>query len=244
MLRRLRGRFGVSAQRVAVRMHLPWHWRALSIVVLTGALLVLTGWIYDVGRQFAGFDQSASESELTAMRERAAQLQTELESVRKVANSSESRLHIESVTQERLAAQIKMLEEENTRLKADLAMFENLAGGQTGEASVAMSQLQISPGGVAGAYRYRLLLVQARDKKQQEFHGELQLIATVQSGRETVIMPLLIADGGSAGLYKVNFRYFRRFEGTFSIPAGMRIQRVEARLMQNGVVKASRVIVL
>lgn len=244
MLRRLRGRFGVSARRVAVRTHLPWHWRVLSIAILTGASLAVAGWIYDAGRQFAGFDQSASESELTALRERTAKLQTELESVRKVANSSESRLHIESTTQERLAAQIKTLEEENTRLKADLAMFENLAGWQAEEAGLAMSQLQISPADAAGAYHYRLLLIQARDKKQQEFRGELQLVATVQRGRETVIMPLLITDGGSTGLYKVNFRHFRRLEGIFNVATGMRIQRVEARLMQDGVVKASQSVVL
>lgn len=244
MLRRLRGRFGVSARRVAVRTHLSWHWRLLSIAVLTGASLAIAGWIYDAGRQFAGFDQSASERDLTALREHVAKLQAELESVRKVANSSESRLHIESTTQERLAAQLKLLEEENTHLKADLAMFENLAGGQAGEESLTISQLQVSPAGSAGTYRYRFLLIQAKDKAQQEFRGELQFIATVQRGSEAVIMPLRIVDGSSDGLYKVHFRYFRRFEGTFNVAAGMQIQRVEARLMQGGVIKASQSVVL
>jgi hypothetical protein len=244
IVRWLRSRFGISAQRVAVRTHLPWHWRALSVAVLTGASLAMAGWIYDAGRQFAGFDKSASESELSALRERTAQLQAELDSVRKVANSSESRLQIESATQERLTAQIKLLEEENTRLKADLAMFENLAGGSVGNTGLAISQLRISPADTDGTYHYRLLLTQARDRKQQEFRGELQLLATVQRGKEAVIMPLPVGNGGSGGLYKINFRYFRRIEGTFNVAAGMRIQRIEARLMQDGVVKASQSIVL
>jgi hypothetical protein len=44
-LRRLRGRFGISAPRVAIRTHLPWYWRALAIVVLSGVSLALAGWI-------------------------------------------------------------------------------------------------------------------------------------------------------------------------------------------------------
>jgi chromosome segregation ATPase len=133
ILRRLRGRFGISAPRVAVRTHLPWYWRALSVIMLSGASLALAGWIYDAGRQFAGFDQGISEQEIAAMRERVATLEVELESARKIANSSESRLRIESTSQERLAKQISTLEEENSRLKADLATFESLGRRSDGQ---------------------------------------------------------------------------------------------------------------
>ncbi len=78
ILRRLRGRFGISAPRVAVRTHLPWYWRALSVILLSGASLALAGWIYDAGRQFAGFHQGASEQEIEAMRDRVAKLEAEL----------------------------------------------------------------------------------------------------------------------------------------------------------------------
>ena len=43
-LRRLRGRFGISAPRVAVRTHLPGYWRALSVILLSaGASLLGAG---------------------------------------------------------------------------------------------------------------------------------------------------------------------------------------------------------
>jgi len=242
-LRRLRGRFGISAPRVAVRTHLPWYWRALSVVVLSGASLALAGWIYDAGQRFAGFHQGASESEIAAMRERMAQMESELETTRKVANVSESRLRIESTSQEKLAAQIKTLEEENTRLKSDLATFESLAGEQVGESGLAISRLQILPGG-DGQYRYRLLLAQTGSKKDKEFKGMIQLIATVQRGRETAMMQFPAAGDPAAGEYQVNFRYFRRLEGTFKVAADARVQRVEARLVQDGVVKASQSVAL
>jgi hypothetical protein len=242
-LRRLRGRFGISAPRVAIRTHLPWYWRALSIVVLSGLSLALAGWIYDAGQRFAGFHQGDSEHEIAAMRERLAKLESELEGTRKVANSSESRLRIESTSQERLTAQIRSLEEENTRLKADLATFESLAGGQVGNTGLAISRLQIVPGG-GGEYRYRLLLAQTGDKKDKEFNGMIQFIATVQQGKETVMIQIPAAGDPAASQYQVHFRYFRRLEGTFKLAAEDRVLRVEARLIQDGAVKASQSVVL
>ena len=242
-LRRLRSRFGISAPRVAVRTHLPWYWRALSVVVLSGASLALAGWIYDAGQRFAGFQQGASEHEIAAMRERIARLESDLESARKVANSSESRLRIESTAQEQLSLQLGVLAEENTRLKEDLATFESLAGGQTGDAGLAISRLQILPVG-GGQYRYRLLLAQTGDKKDKEFKGMIQLIATVQRGKETAMMQVPAAGDPAASQYQVNFRYFRRLEGIFKVAAETQIQRVEVRLIQDGVVKASQSVAL
>ena len=239
ILRPLRGPFGISALRVVVRTHLPWYWRALSVIMLSGASLALAGWIYDAGRQFAGFHQGASEQEIEAMRDRVAKLEAELESARKIANSSESRLRIESTSQERLAKQISTLEEENSRLKADLATFESLAGGQTGNSGLAISRLQILPAG-GGQYRYSLLLAQTGEKKDKEFNGMIQVVAIVQRGKETAMMQFPAADDPAASQYRVSFRHFRRLEGTFKVAAEARIQRVEVRLIQDGAVKASQ----
>lgn len=243
MLRRLRSRFGISAPRVAVRTHLPWYWRALSVIVLSAASLALAGWIYDAGQRYAGFHQGASEHEIAEMRERIVKLESELDGARKVANASESRLRIESTSLEQLSMQIKTLEEENTRLKSDLATFESLAGGQTGNSGLAISRLQILPAG-AGQYRYRLLLAQTGDKKDKEFKGMIQLIATVQRGRETAMMQIPAAGDPAASQYEVSFRYFRRLEGTFKVAPETKIQRVEARLIQDGSVKASQSVAL
>jgi hypothetical protein len=242
-LRRLRGRFGISAPRVAVRTHLPWYWRALSVIVLSGASLALAGWIYDAGQRFAGFHQGVSEHEIAAMRERMAQLESDLERTRKVANASESRLRIESTSQEQLSLQLRTLEEENTRLKSDLATFESLAGGQAGDSGLAISRLQVVPGG-SGQYSYRLLLAQTGDKKDKEFSGTIQLIATVQRGKETVMIQFPAAGDPAAAQYQVNFRYFRRLEGSFKVAAEARVQRVEVRLIQDGVIKASQSVAL
>lgn len=244
MLRRLRGRFGISAPRLAIRTHVPWYWRALSVVALSAVSLALAGWIYDAGRRFAGFEQSESAQEITEMRSRLVQLESELDAARKVANASESRLRIESTTQEMLSAQIKTMEEENTRLKADLAMFENLAGGQAGELGLTINRLQVIPEGDAGQYRYRLLLAQSGERRNLEFKGALQFVVTVRQGGETAMMQIPSANDSGALPYQISFRYFRRLEGTFTVAPGAQVQRVEARLVQGGMVRASQSVTL
>ena len=243
MLRRLRSRFGISAPQVTVRTHLPWYWRAVSVVILSAASLALAGWIYDAGQRFAGFYQGVSDKEIRTMRERIAQLESDLDDARKVANASESRLRIESTSQEQLSLQIKTVEEENTRLKADLATFESLAGGESGDAGIAISRLQILPIG-GGQYRYRLLLAQTSNKKDKEIKGLIQLIATVQRGKETAMMQFPAAGDPAASQYQVSFRYFRRVEGTFMVAADARILRVEAQLVQDGAIKATQTVAL
>ena len=243
ILRRLRGRFGIAAPRVAVRTHVPWYWRAVSVILLSGASLALAGWIYDAGRQFAGFDRGATEQEISAMRAQMAKLDEELDGARKVANASESRLRIEITSQERLAKQIRSLEEENTRLKADLATFESLAGGDVGNSGFAISRLQILPAG-DGLYRFSLLLAQTGDKRGKEFKGTIQLMALVQSGGKTAMVQFPTANDNAAARYHVSFRFFHRLEGTFKVAGDARVQRVEARLLQDGAIKASQTVSL
>lgn len=242
-LRRLRSRFGISAPRVAIRTHLPWYWRALAVVALSGASLALAGWIYDAGQQFAGFYQGASEKEIASMRERIVQLEDDLEGARKVASASESRLRIESTSQERLSVQIKTLEEENARLKSDLATFESLAGGEGGDSGLAITRLQVLPVG-GGQYQYRLLLAQTLNKKDKEFNGMIQFVATVQRGKETAMMQFPAANDSAASQYQVKFKHFRRLEGILMVAAGEKILRLEARLIQDGAVKATQSVAL
>lgn len=243
-LRKVKGRFGISAPRVAVKTHLPWHWRVLSVILLFAVLLFLAVWVYDAGQRLAGFHQSASEKELASLRERMAQLEAELDSSRKVANASESRLQIESTAQKQLSVQIKALEEENSSLKADLAMFENLAGGDSESAGISISRLHVSPVGSGGQYRYRLLLTQASDKKGKEFNGTIQFLATVRLGNETVMMMFPKDADRDRASYQVSFRHFRRLEGVLKLAEGSEIKQVEARLLQDGAVKATQLVVI
>jgi hypothetical protein len=240
ILRRLRNRFGLAAPKVAIRAELPVYWRVAAVIGLAACLFALAIWIYDAGRRFAGFHQEESSKELSELRSRVIRLETEKNELSKIANSSDSRLQIESTTQEQLAKQLRTLEDENSQLKADLAMFENLAGGDTGGGPLAISRLQVVADDISGQYRYRLLVAQKGEKREREFKGSLQLAVSVQRGGETVIINHPTNDSSEAARFAVAFRYFRRLEGKFSIPPNDKLIRVDARLIENGAVRATQ----
>jgi hypothetical protein len=123
MLRRLRGRFGISAPQVAIRTHVPWHLRAFGIGVIVAVLLGVTAWVFDFGRQFAGFNQS----ELSALQAANAAQEQEVARLRGLLATSENNLQIEKAAQKQLTDKHGVLVEENTRLKEELAVLERLS---------------------------------------------------------------------------------------------------------------------
>src|SRR5512137_115113 len=125
-LAKLRQRFGIAAPKVAVRTHTPWYLRWLGLAVLLALSGALAAWMYDAGRRFAGFDRSEVQEEVNAARTELARLREELERVRAVANAADSRLSIERTAQQKLAQQLKGMEQDNARLRQELAIFESM----------------------------------------------------------------------------------------------------------------------
>jgi hypothetical protein len=231
-LRALRHRWGIAAPRLTVGLHVPWYWRALAIVAVTGLLLVLAAWMYDAGRRFAGYDASTAQSELAALRARAAALEEEVKSLRAVTTSSESRLQIERSAQAQLVRQLKVLQAENARLREDLAFFENLAQS-AGEEKLAVSGFKVEPDLVPGEYRYRVL-VTLGGRKEREFSGRLQFVVDMELGGRDVTLMVPPEDKSDDATYRVRFKRFYRAEGSFRVDPKARVRSVQVRLFDQG----------
>ncbi|MBL8491378.1 MAG: hypothetical protein JNM82_11415 [Rhodocyclaceae bacterium] len=228
-----------------MRTHLPWYWRAASVVVLLAISIALAGWVYDAGRRFAGFDRSETEQELKDLRDKVATLEKDLAEARKLANTGESKLSIEATAARQLGAQVKQLEAENGRLREDLAVFENLAAKENGTgAPVGIQRFSVEPGPTGAPYRYRMLLAAQGGKKDKETRVELRFHVVMQQGGKAATIDLPAAGDPEAPKYSIGFKYFRRVEGTFKLPPDARVKSVEARLLQDGSQVASRVATL
>jgi len=226
-------RFGIAAPRMTVRTHVAWYWRWLGMLVFLSLSLALAAWMYDVGRRFAGFDQNELQNEFARLRESMAQLESEAANLRSIANASESRLKIEQTAQAQLAGQVKALEDENNRLKEDLAFFENLVPSERRGEKVSIHRFKVARDVLPGEYRYRLLVLQG-GKLDREFHGSLQLVVELQQEGKDATMIIPENGSGSGKAFKLNFKYFRRVEGTFRVPAGARVRTIQARILENG----------
>jgi hypothetical protein len=231
LLKRVRRRFGISAPRMTVQTHVAWYWRMLGLVVVLSCSLALAAWMYDAGRRFAGFDSSEAAQELSQLRESVGQLTKETAVLRAGVNASESKLQIERSAQTQLGRQVKALEDENARLKEDLAFFENLIPSEHRDNTLLINRFRVDAGALPGEFRYRLLLLQG-ERRDKPFQGNLQLLVTLQQGGKDVIITL--PEEGAAQSYKISFKYFQRVEGTFRVPPEAQVKGVQVRIFEAG----------
>jgi hypothetical protein len=232
--RRFRRRFGISAPRMAVRTQIAWYWRWLAMAAFAGVSLAIAAWIYDAGRRFAGFDRSELEQERDRLRGAVEKLDNENLRLSNIVSAGDARVKIEQAAQAQLASQVKVLDEENRRLKEDLAFFENLS--PTAD-KLTIDRFSVRPDILPGEYRYRLLVVMG-GKRDRLFQGSLQLVLNVQlPGRNGMIVLPDTAQPESSD-FKLSFKYFQRVEGTFRLPDQARLRAVQARVFENGASQA------
>lgn len=239
-LRRLRGRFGITAPKVTVRTHIPWYWRAFGIATTGAVALALAGWVYDAGRRFAGYDSSESALEISVLRERVVQLEAEVAKLRAANDASESSLQIERTAQQQMKTQVVALEAENNRLKEENAVFERLAKADGKESAITISRLRVLPDGAVGRYRYQFLVSQNGDQRGKEFKGSVQVVAAMPDGSGMMTFPR--PNDPEAGRYAFVFKHFRSIDGNFAVPGGAKPRSVEIRVMQEGAVRASQTV--
>ncbi|MDY7573467.1 DUF6776 family protein [Actimicrobium sp. CCI2.3] len=224
-------RLSISAPRVTIKSHFPWPLKMLFMVctIALGGAAAL--WIYDLGRQFTGHDQSPSQ-DVAAYREQLAKLSAQRDRFSSTVNASESQLMIERSAQKQLAAQVKLLEGENVRLKEDLAFFESLLPKDTGGPEVSIRRLTVDMVG-PNQLRYRLLLMQGA-RGSNDFIGTLQLaVTTLQAGRSAVIL-FPTANSSDTPQFKLGFRHYQRIEGLLTLPDGTSAKSVQARIFEKG----------
>lgn len=237
--KRFRQRFGITAPKVAVRTHVPWYLRWLLLAVLLAFSAALAAWMYDAGRRFAGFDRSEVQEELSAMRRELDSTRGELEKLRAIANASDSKLSIERTAQVQLAQQIRTMEQDNARLREDLAIFESmLSAGARSTQALNIQRLKVEPDGLPGEYRYRMLLLTGNRRERGEFQGRLELLVEVQQGGRNAMIVFPDRAAADSPAYKLSFRNFYRVEGTFRIDPMAKVGTVQVRVFEAGAAQA------
>ena len=232
---KLRQRFGIAAPRVAIHTHIPWYWRWVGIAVLIGIAAASAAWIYDAGRRFAGFDRSEVQEELAAVKGELAAAQAELEELRAIANAADSRVSIERTAQQKLAQQIRSLEQENARVREELATFESmLSSDARNTAALSIYRFKVEPDLLPGEYRYRLLLLTPSARREREFNGRLELVVSMTEGGRSAMMSFPEQADAGAGAFRLAFKYFRRVEGTFRISPKAKVESVQVRVYETG----------
>lgn len=218
----LRRRLTISAPRVAVRSSMPWPLRWIGVAIVLGFCAAISLWAFEFGKSIAGLD-SGSKEELLRLRADAEKLREDRDKVQSILNTSGSLITAEKATQERLAAQIKMLEAENRALREDVGFFEKLipAAGAEGVSIRALQAEVIA----ATQLRWQVLVIQPT-KNAPEFKGKLQVsIAGTLDGKPW----MMELPGGPQAL---QFRQYSRLEGMVDLPPQAVVKNVSAKVME------------
>jgi hypothetical protein len=234
-LRKLRQRFGIAAPTVAVRTQVPWYLRWLGLAVMLAFSAALAVWMYDAGRRFAGFDRSEVEQEMSSARTELAKLRDELQRLRAVANAADSKMSIERTTQQKLAQQIKTMEQENARLREELAIFESMLSSEAASsAPLSILRFKTEPDVLPGEFRYRVLLLASGPRRGKDFQGRMELVVSLtEEGRSAMITVPGSGDADAAN-FRLSFKHFQRIDGIFRVSPKAKVSSVQLRVYEAG----------
>ena len=118
-----------SATKVAVRTQLAWRAKALLSLAMVSivAMIVAAALVaYNYGRPSAPEDAAPLTAEIAKIRAEARQATVERDRTAALSVQLENQLKVDRAAHEQVQAQLKALENENSRLKEDLSFFESL----------------------------------------------------------------------------------------------------------------------
>ncbi len=219
VFRLFRRHFGPTAPRVAVRPEFPAYWRYFWMGVLLLAGFAIGYWRYASG-------------DAGVLRDRISRLEAENKELHTQAIHVERQQQVTTVAQTDLAKDLAGLQEENVKLKEDVAFYKSILEDSAGVAVVKIHSFKVTRGERPGEYQYRLLLIQS-GKHERNVQGSLQLsVVGAQDGKPAAHVVLGGRDVQQGG--KVNFKYYQPIAGSFTLPAQLSAQNVQAKFFQSG----------
>jgi len=240
--RRLRSSFGMRSARMTIRSQLAWYWRWLVNLLMMAVVGGVVWWLVQNSYRITGFNFDEAREQIATLGDENRTLKRHLEASRSTLTERERQLQIEKAAQSELARTVAQLQDENSALKEDLGFLRNIMSSGATPEGIGVSNLKVEADGKPLEFRYRMLLTQGGQRKQ-DFKGKVQLLARVE--QKNVVNTLTFPDpaaGETAG--GVEFRFYQKVEGRFRIPEGSVLRSVDVRVLQSpgGQVKLSRTV--
>jgi len=243
VIRKIRSKIGIRSSKVAIRTHVPWYVRWAGTALMMGVAAAIAWWLVDNSYRITGFNREEAEQQITKLSDDNQRLRRELDAARSSLTERERQMQIEKASQSELAKNVVQLQEENSGLKEDLGFLRNIMSSGSVPEGLSIQNLKVEPEAKPNEFRYRLLLVQGGQRKT-DFKGKIQLVARVaQNGAiSTLNFPedaALKQPGGD-----LEFRYYHKVEGRFTIPEGALLKSVQLRVLSGptGEVRAAKIL--
>jgi len=228
---------------MAIRSQLAWYWRWLLNLLMMAVVGGVVWWLVQNSYRITGFNVDAARQQIASLGDENGRLKRELEASKASLIERDRQLQIEKASQTELARNVAQLQEENASIKEDLGFLRKLMSSVATPEGIGVSDLKVEREGRTNEYRYRMVLTQGGQRKQ-DFKGRVQVVARVAQGTatNTLTFPDPALPEPAAGSFE--FRFYQKVEGRFTIPEGSALKGVDIRVLAvpGGQVKLSRTI--
>jgi regulator of replication initiation timing len=225
---------------MTIRSQLAWYWRWLLNVLMMAAVAGAVWWLVENSYRITGFNREEAKQQIDSFSEENARLRRELEVAKSSLAERDRQAAIDRASQSELARNVTQLQDENATLKEELGFLRNVMSSGTAPEGLGVANLKVEPDGLPHEFRYRMLLTQGGQRKQ-DFKGRVQVVARVahQGGITSLTFPDPSAGEGAGA---VEFRFYQKVDGRFRIPEGAVLKSFEVRVLAipGGQVKLSR----
>jgi hypothetical protein len=230
IFRKIRSRIGIRSSKMAVRTHVPWYIRWTGTAIMMGVAAAIAWWLVDNSYRITGFNREEAKQQISQLTEDNQKLAKDTESLRSMLTERDRQVRIEKAAQAELAKNVAQLQDENSGLKEDLGFLRNIMSAGSVPEGLSVQNLKVEPDALPNEFRYRMLLIQGGQRKQ-DFKGKIQIIARVAQGGalSTLNFPedaALKASGSG-----IELKYYQKVEGRFKIPEGALLKNVQVRII-------------
>ncbi len=228
--RKIRSKIGIRSERVAIRSHQPWYIKFGGYGLMMGIAGAVAWWLVDNSYRITGFNREEAKTQIAKLTEDNAKLTKNYETARIALNERDGQLSIEKAAQAELGKNMTQLQDENASLKEDLGFLRNIMSAGSVPEGLSIANLKIEPDALPNEYRYRILILQGGQRKQ-DFKGKVQVIARIQQGAQQTALSFPTDAELKAPGNEVDVRYYQKLDGRFKIPEGAQLKSVQVRVL-------------
>ncbi len=230
--RKIRSKIGIRSERVAIHSHVPWYVKFGGYGIAMGIAAAIAWVIVDNSYRITGFSREEAKAQIDTLSVENAKLKQSYEATKSALNERESKLKIEAASMAELTKNLTQLQDENASLKEDLGFLRNVMSSGSVPDGFAIQNFKVEADALPNEFRYRLLVTQGGQRKQ-DFKGKIQIIAKVQQtglAAQTVLsFPSDTEIRASSGT--IEFRFYQKIDGRFRIPEGGQLKSVQVRVL-------------
>ena len=228
--RKIRAKIGIRSGKVAIRSHTPWYIKIGGYGLAMGIAAGVAWFVVDNSYRITGFSREEATQQIVGLTADKQRLQQALDAAKSQLNDIQSQLKVEKSAQTELGKNLTQLQDENASLKEDLGFLRNIMSAGSVPEGLSIANLKVEPDALPNEYRYRLLLTQGGQRKQ-DFKGKVQVIARIQQGATQAALSFPPDAEIKAAGSEIEFRYYQKIDGRFKIPEGAQLKSVQIRVL-------------